>query len=203
MGMYMALANVSDATIERLLADPPLVWQILEPDDPNAVAAARERPPGPGFFGRLLRRKAPPPPPAPPPLELQAGEGDLGPDGDLEKSWQGIHYLLTGTAWEGDPPLNFLLGGGREVDIEIGLGPPRVHTAAETRIIASAFAGIDDAELRRRYAPEEMTRLEIYPDIWDRDAAAGLEHVLEGAAILRRGLAQAVGQGQGLLIMHT
>jgi uncharacterized protein DUF1877 len=141
--------------------------------------------------------------PAPPPLELQPGEGDLGPDGDLEKSWQGIHYLLTGTAWESDPPLNFLLAGGREVDIEIGLGPPRVHTAAETRIIASAFAGIDDAELRRRYAPEEMTRLEIYPDIWDRNPAAGLEHVLEGVAILRRGLARVVGQGHGLLIMHT
>jgi uncharacterized protein DUF1877 len=102
----------------------------------------------------------------------------------------------------GDPPLNFLLAGGREVDIEIGLGPPRVHTAAETRIIASAFAGIDDAELRRRYAPE-MTRLEIYPDIWDRNPAAGLEHVLEGVAILRRGLARVVGQGHGLLIMHT
>jgi hypothetical protein len=63
MGMYLALANVTDATIERLLADPPLVWQILEPDDPSAVAAARERPPGPGFFGRLLGRKAPPPHP--------------------------------------------------------------------------------------------------------------------------------------------
>jgi hypothetical protein len=74
---------LEEEVIERLLADPPLVWQILEPDDPNAVAA-----------------------------------------GDLEKSWQGIHYLLTGTAWEGDPPLNFLLAGGREVDIEIGLGPP-------------------------------------------------------------------------------
>jgi hypothetical protein len=48
-----------------------------------------------------------------------------------------------------------------------------------------------------------MTRLEIYPDIWDRNPAAGLKHVLEGVAILRRGLARVVGQGHGLLIMHT
>jgi uncharacterized protein DUF1877 len=205
MGMYLSLAAVSDATIERLLADPPLVWQIMEPDDPNAVAAAREPPPGPGFFGRLLGRKAPPPPPEPPPLDLQPGEGDLGPDGDLEKSWQGIHYLLTGTAWEGDPPLNFLLAGGRELDIEIGLGPPRTHTAAETRIIAAAFAGIDDAELRRRFAPAEMTRLEIYPGVWDLDPAKDdtLGHLLDGVAVLRSGLARVVGQGHGLLIVHT
>jgi hypothetical protein len=48
-----------------------------------------------------------------------------------------------------------------------------------------------------------MTRLEIYPDIWDRNPVAALEHVLEGVAILRRGLARVAGQGQGLLIMHT
>ena len=125
----------------------------MEPDDPNAVAAARERPPGPGLFGRLLGRKAPPPPPAPPPLELQPGEGNLGPDGDFEKSWHGIHYLLTGTAWEGDPPLNFLLAGGRELDIELGTAPPR--PSASPRHGSSPRARpVDDAELRRRYSPE-------------------------------------------------
>jgi hypothetical protein len=203
MGMYLSLAAVSDATIGRLLADPPLVWQIMEPDDPNAVAAARERPPGPGFFGRLLGRKAPPPPPEPPPLELQPGEGDLGPDGDLEKSWHGIHYLLTGTAWEGDPPLNFLLAGGHELDIETGIAPPRAYTAAETRVIGAALAQVDDAELRRRFAPAEMMRLEIYPDIWDRDPATEdtFEHLLDGMTVLRRGLQRVIGQGHGLLVM--
>lgn len=42
----------------------------------------------------------------------------------MDKAWHGIHYLLTGTAWEGDPPLNFLVTGGREVGTEeIGIGP--------------------------------------------------------------------------------
>jgi hypothetical protein len=193
---------VSDATIERLLADPPLVWQILAPDDPAAVAAART-PPGPGFFGRLLGRKAPAVPPAPPPLELGPGEGDLGPDGDLEKSWHGIHYLLTGTAWEGDPPFNFLLAGGRELDIEIGMAPPRAHSAAEVRDIAAALARVEDAELRRRFAPADMMQLEIYPEIWDRDPTEDdtLQLLLDDVAVLRRGLARVVGQGHGLLVL--
>jgi hypothetical protein len=33
------------------------------------------------------------------PLVLSEGEGDVV---DLDKTWHGIHYLLTGTAWEGD-----------------------------------------------------------------------------------------------------
>jgi hypothetical protein len=200
MGNYLSLTAVSDATIERLLADPPLVWQILAPDDPNAVAAARDRPPAPGFFGRLMGRKAAPPPPEPPPLALQRGEGDLGRDGDLEKSWHGIHYLLTGTAWEGDPPLNFLLAGGRELDIETGMAPPRVHGAAESRIIAAALSRVDEAELRRRFAPEEMMRLEIYPEIWDRGPET-LDHLLEDVVTLRRALERVVAQGHGLLVM--
>lgn len=40
---------------------------------------------------------------------------------DIDKAWHGLHYLLTGTAWEGAPPLNFLAAGGREVgEVESG-----------------------------------------------------------------------------------
>ena len=49
-------------------------------------------------------------------------------------------YLRTRTAWDGEPPLNFLLGGGREVDIEVGQAPVRTHSKAETRAIAAALS---------------------------------------------------------------
>jgi hypothetical protein len=198
MGFYLSLATVSDATIDRLVADPQLVMQIMSPDDPNAVASARE-PPGPGLFDRLLGRKAPPPPPEPPPLALQPGEGNLGPDGDFEKSWQAFHYLLTGTAWDGDPPLNFLLVGGRELDIEIGMAPPRAYSVAETRVIADALARLEDAELRRRYSPAEMMRLEIYPEVWEDPDEVDL--LLEDMTRLRAALKRVTGQGFGLLVM--
>ncbi len=199
MGMYLSLAGVSDATIARIHADPPLIWQIVAPDDPGAVAAARGPAQRQGFFARLLGRKAPPPPPAPPPLEIQAGEGDLGEAGDLDKAWHGIHFLLTGTAWEGDPPLNFLLVGGRDVD---DFESAHTYTAAETRDIAAALAQVDDAELRRRFAPAEMMRLEIYPEIWDRDPAKEdpLGYLLEMTGVLRAALDRVVGQGHGLLV---
>lgn len=56
MGMYVGLASPSDATITRLHADPPLVWQIIAPDDPEAVARARPAPARPGLLARLAGR---------------------------------------------------------------------------------------------------------------------------------------------------
>jgi hypothetical protein len=40
---------------------------------------------------------------------------------DGDKAWHGIHFLLTGTAGEGTPPLDFIVRGGQEVgDIDVG-----------------------------------------------------------------------------------
>ncbi len=175
MSMVVSLASVSDATIERLLADPPLVWQVIAPDDTEAYDRARREANGrakPGLFSRLFGVRAradEPPAPSAAPFMLSDGEGDLG---DLDKSWHGIHYLLTGSADEGGAPLDFLVAGGTEVgDEDVGYGPARVFTSAQTRAIAAALAAVTDDELRARFAPEAMMRAEIYPEIWDRDPA--------------------------------
>src|SRR3712207_3831611 len=50
-------------------------------------------------------------------------EGEI----DLDKAWHGIHFLLTGTAWEGQEPLCYLLVGGEYIgDEDVGYGPARV-----------------------------------------------------------------------------
>jgi hypothetical protein len=136
-------------------------------------------------------------------LVLADGEGEAL---DLDKSWHGIHYLLTGTAWEGDPPLNFVVTGGREVgDDEVGQGPARTYTAAETREIATALAALSDEKVRARFAPGEMMRLEIYPEIWDRAPAEDdtLGYLMEYLGQLRSTLAGVVERGHGLLVTIT
>jgi hypothetical protein len=203
--MYVGLASLSEATINRLHADPPLVWQIVAPDDPEAVARARGTPRRPGLLARLFGRgRAETAPPATAaPLVLAEGEGELP---DLDKAWHGLHYLFTGTAWEGDPPLNFLVTGGREVgDEEIGNGPARTLTPLETREVASALAALSDEQLRARFAPSEMMRLEIYPEIWDRDPAEDdtLGYLMAYLGQLRGTLASVVARGHGLLVTIT
>lgn len=202
MGYTADLASVTADTIARLHAEPVLVWAILDPEDPDAVVNALRRMNPPGLMGRLFGRK-PPEPARPKPLELSAGEGLVM---DFDKLWHGVHYLLTGSAEEADRPLGFIYSGGAYVgDEEIGLGPPRTFTPVEVRAIADGLAKLNDAELRSRYKPDEMMRLEIYPEIWDRDPAEDdvLSALLDAVRELRSVLDGVVARGHGLLVVNN
>jgi len=206
MGMILQLAPLRDVTIERLVADPPLVWQLVMPDEPEFYerlrreAIARSRP---GLLSRLFggARAPDPPPPEPEPLALADGEGVMV---DVDKAWHGIHYLLTGSAWQGEPPLDFLVNGGREVGSEdVGYGTARVFTASETRAIAGAVDRLSDDELRSRFSPDDMMAKEIYPEIWDRDPDDDdtLGYLIEHLGTLRETVATAVRNGHGLIVL--
>ena len=158
MSMVFGMVTLGDANIALLLADPPLVWRVIAPDDPEAYESARQRPAHSSFLARIFGR----PPvaevgPSGQAFSLADGEGMST---DLDKAWHGIHYLLTGTAWEGGRPLNFLVAGGRPVgDIDVGYGPARVLSAAETRGAHEALTQLSDDDLRGRFDPAAMTRL--------------------------------------------
>jgi len=205
--MILGLATLGDANISRVLADPPLVWRVIAPDNPEAYESARQSLAPPSFLARLFGRT----PKAAPsdrggtadPFVLAEAEGLST---DLDKAWHGIHYLLTGTAVEGRPPLDFLVSGGREVGtIDVGYGPARVLSAAEAQAAHEALARIGDDDLRARFNPADMTKKKIYPEIWDRDPKDDdtLGYLLEYTRILRDFLAQAVEHRQGLVVFLT
>jgi uncharacterized protein DUF1877 len=205
MSMVVSLSAVRDETIERLLADPPLVWQVIAPDDPEAYDRARREADDrakPGLFSRLFGARPPANVPSTPAaLELTDGEGELA---DLDKAWHGIHYLLTGEADESGTPLEFLVAGGTFVgDEDVGYGPPRVFTSAEVRVIAAALAAVTDDDLRSRFTPEAMMRAEIYPEVWDRDPKDDdtLGYLMEHVAILRGVMTTVSSRGHGLLVV--
>lgn len=76
----------------------------------------------------------------------------------LDKTYQCLHFLLTGTDWEGDPPLSFLLAWGKEnPSAEF-----RTFTSREVKKIANALERISDEELRTRYDPPRMAKLGLY-----------------------------------------
>lgn len=136
-------------------------------------------------------------------LPLAPGEVDTI---DLDKAWHGIHFMLTGTAWEGEPPLNFPMHGGTVIgEVEVGYGSARGMTAAEVRTVAGALAGIDEAFMRARFDPAQMTRLDIYPGIWDRDPTEddSLGYCLEYFGALRAFVMRAAERGAGPVISLT
>ncbi len=94
----------------------------------------------------------------------------------LEKSWHGLHFTFTGSAWEGDEPLNFLVSGGESVGTEdVGYGPGRVLFADAVGDLDRALSALTDAEFRQRFDPAALQSADVYPQIWDEP----LEDLLE------------------------
>lgn len=90
----------------------------------------------------------------------------------LEKSWHGLHYVLTGTADEGSPPLNFLLAGGTPLGDD---DSERLIAADQVQAIAAALQPIGEQEFAARFDPAALDEAGAYPGIWDEP----LEELLE------------------------
>lgn len=201
MGMVLGLTTLGDANIDRVLADPPLIWRVVAPDGPAFYERARREQAGTPLFRRLFGTKVP----TAPTVELTLTEGE-GLDTDLDKSWHGIHYLLTGTAWAGDQPWAFLVTGGRPAgDIEVGYGPARLFTSVETRSILAALEQLTVERLQSRFNPDDMTAKEIYPDIWSRGDPdeQTIGYLIKYFVILRGFLRQAVDANAGIVVSLT
>jgi hypothetical protein len=87
---------------------------------------------------------------------------------DLDKAWNCLHYLLTGSARDGEGPLAFLLKGGTPVGDEDlgGAGPARVFRPLEVAAIATALAEVTEPMLLQRFEPKKLEALGVYPGRW-------------------------------------
>ena len=200
MGMYMTLISISDENIDYLLENPPLIWYLLEENEKEAYFKATGKRKKSTWLSRLfgtrdtgksngegLSR-----------LEYKEGEAKTM---DLDKFWQAIHFLLTGSQWEGDPPLNFLLAGGTPVgDIDIGHGPARVLRNNELADVNRELSKITNEEFKTRYDPGLMRRNSIYPRIWDSPPEDILDFLIETFIDLKSFIKDAVSKRFGLVI---
>ncbi|MEZ6143734.1 MAG: YfbM family protein [Zavarzinella sp.] len=118
----------------------------------------------------------------------------------LEKSWHGIHFTLTGTAWEGDPPLNFILGGGQEVGEDIGYGAARIIKPEDVVEINGQLGDFSDDHFAQRFDLNLLEENEIYPQIWDEPLEDLLEEYTDYFRATRELIVRAAGKGQALLV---
>ena len=93
---------------------------------------------------------------------------------DIDKSWNGIIFLLTGQNVDNsDHPLTSVLFSGQLIDKnqDIGYGPAHYLTPAQVKELNDQISIISPQELAKRYDAKRMIKLNIYPDIWnDEDA---------------------------------
>jgi hypothetical protein len=82
MGICMVAMTLSDEKIQSVMADPPLVWRVVSPEDVDFYLKASGQSKPPGFFARILGTKREWPPKVP---EFEFAEGELQ-EVDLDKS---------------------------------------------------------------------------------------------------------------------
>jgi hypothetical protein len=108
------------------------------------------------------------------------GEGEPPNYVEVDKAWHGIHYLLTGKADGGQPPLGLAVFGGEEFGPEVGYGPARFLTPSQVAAVSTALSGLSVADLEERFDPEDMEAKDIYPDaIWMREGREAFDYLVE------------------------
>lgn len=155
MSMIGCFYAVRDEDLEAIVEEPKRIAKLW------AVPRA-ESPAKPSILSRLFG-------PKPPPAKEVSDHwvpSEKPESFDVDKAWHGIHFLLTGSDWEGDGPLAFVLRGGRSINHDLGYGPPHGFTSAEVKAIDAALRAVNPDELYARADPKEFASKEIYPTIW-------------------------------------
>lgn len=121
---------------------------------------------------------------------------------DIDKTWQLIHFLLTGEQYEGEFPLSAVILGGAELGEEdVGYGPARYLTPDEVRAVAAAIAPISEEQLWSRFDAKAALMAKIYPEIWSGDESEYVQrdYVLGNYSEVRRFYFEAAKAGHAVL----
>jgi hypothetical protein len=199
MGMTCTLRRASDPDIRRLLANPGHASLFLHGPLPPMRRARI-----PGVLGFLLRFL---------PIEVSEADPSFPPDSspppdvlDLEGSWHGLHFLFTGTAWDGELPASFLVKGGTELEdtddndelVVRALDPGQV------RAIDEFLQSLSGLALEQGYDARRMAQLKIEPGALratdNPQEQPGLAQLLEAFEGLRAYVRDTCERGQGIVI---
>ena len=121
---------------------------------------------------------------------------------DFDKAWGAIHFLLNGSAWDGNGPLNLFFGPWPEIGEDSGYGPPRLAPAEAMRAFDPALSAISDEELHRRYDPSVMAEAEVYiADALVKEGEDGWSYVAQGLPGLRRFASKCAEHGSPAIVV--
>ena len=120
---------------------------------------------------------------------------------DIDKSWDGILFLLTGQSLAtAEHNLVRVLFSGQLIDEEqdLGYGPAHYLTPEQVAELYSEISTITSADLKQKFNPEKMTKQEVYPTIWDEGDDA-FDYVADGFSTLQNVFADATKNGEAII----
>ncbi|GAB2844336.1 hypothetical protein GCM10027277_10140 [Pseudoduganella ginsengisoli] len=151
MGISCVAYAVSDGNIRRVLADPPLVWRLVEPED-DALYLAEI-----GFDSCAHA-------PSVPSLVYTGHERYLL---DLDRLWDGLGACLKTCA----PRMPCFFDDAQPLGhIDVGYGPALYHRSAAMARIAEACAGISEDQLVAAMKTADFDGVYL-GDMWETGSA--------------------------------
>ena len=186
MSMICFVGQVSDQEIDNIKIQPKRAELLVNEGRYFKEPVKRS------FFEKLFGKKEEPEV-APEPSYVEE------PVCDVDKAWHALHYLLTGDPDEGEFPLNFLVVGGQEIGEDMGYGPLRFLTAAETVMLKNDLDKISVADFANRFNAKDLNAAELYPahDDWNEEAK---EWLIDAYTDIKRFIDQVVVNKKGIYI---
>jgi uncharacterized protein DUF1877 len=201
MGMTCGLYRASATEIEQLLNQPDSIEAFIEAS--SWAPPVREVRPK-GILGWLMKLSPVTvvendPDAEPPPGYDHASDR---PHCDLEGVWHGLHYLFTGTAWEGDEPACYLIRGGEDIGDadELGYSVLQALSPDKVQRFAAFLNALSHDELAGRFNPARMRDLEVEPAHRDHSP---IDRLLDGYDQLRAFVTAAAEAGAGAVVYVT
>ncbi len=114
--------------------------------------------------------------------------------------YHGLHYLFTGSAWQGAEPLCYLLHTNRLLGLYNREHEVRAINSKQLEAFELALKPIDHAELLKQYDGKAMTAAGIYPSIWEIDDNEAKDCLCEDLDKLKSFLKAAKTRQEGALI---
>jgi hypothetical protein len=170
MGVCFVAYSVSNSNLALILADPPLVWRVLDTESDASYLkqlAADSRP-------SLLQRLFGKPNSVPLPKSLCFAEGELRVL-DVDKAWDGLRLCIKRCA--PDAP-DFFEGGGQVGSFEVGYGPALYAKSETIADYAAALDGIDEAALLDQLRSADFRGVYL-EDVWKRHDEDAKSYLLE------------------------
>ena len=119
---------------------------------------------------------------------------------DIDKSWEGILFLLTGQNLESlDHPMGQVLFSAQTIDEDqdLGYGPGQYLTPEQVKELNTELSKLTVEELTNRFDPKRMNELGIYPEGWE--AEGNLKYLLEYFKEVQTVYATAAQNNEGII----
>ena len=194
MGICFVARSISASNLARVIADPPLVWRVLDPeDDTNYLEqlAASNRP---SLVQRLFGKTGP----APVPKALDFSESELKVL-DLDKAWDGLRTCIK--LCVPDAP-DFFQGQGQIGTFEVGYGPALYAESKTIADFASALDEVDEATLLGKLRTADFKGVYL-ADVWNRQDEDARSYLLENFLELRVFVQHCAAHEQGAVLQFT